>query len=155
MADENSGEGGAPSQSQIAGGFLDGQAEAVTDLGEKMLKGAPRGARFVMKKIPGAPALVFDAVDLATAPDKLRSLAGIAGGALGGAAGGALGTAAGGINAPIGAAVGSAWGQKLGQDFYDQHADEIHRGLDATKQWVRDREADLANRSPHPAGWKY
>ena len=38
-----------------------------------MLRGAPAATRFVLKKIPGAPGLVVDAVEFAHAKDKGRA----------------------------------------------------------------------------------
>jgi hypothetical protein len=156
MADEDgSASPYAPGASQVAGGLLDGQAKAVERVGEGMLKSAKPSARFLLKRIPGAPALVFDLADVAMSPNKTRAWFGLAGGLAGGAAGGALGAAAGGVNAPIGAAVGSAFGQGVGERIYDDHAaridrivsdprGEIDNDLDATKQWMNDRWRHIA-----------
>lgn len=121
---------------QVAGGFLDGQGEAIKQAGEGMLKAARPATRFILKRIPGLPALVFDAGEIATAKNKTRAAFGAVGGLVGGVAGGALGTAAGGVNAPIGAALGSTFGENVGEQIYDEHAKDID-------QWMRDRWRDL------------
>ena len=98
---------------QIAGGLLDGQEEAVKAAGEGMLRQAKPMTRFILKRISGQPALVFNAAEVASAPNKTRAAFGVLGGLVGGAAGGALGTAARGVNAPIGAALGSTFGENV------------------------------------------
>jgi phage tail tape-measure protein len=139
---------GSPTKSQVAGGILDGQGEAVNQAGEGMLKMARPGTRFILKRVPGAPALVFDAADFAASPNKTRTAFGIAGGFVGAAAGGALGTAAGGVNAPIGAAAGSTFGQGIGEQIYDEHQAAIDHDVDATKRWMADRWRQLT--APQP-----
>lgn len=134
---------GWPSQGAMAGGFLDGQAEAVKKLGERLIERAPGVTRFVLKRIPEGPGYVYDAVSAASEPDRLRAGFGVAGSILGGLGGGALGTAAGGVNAPIGAAVGSAFGDEIGKEYYDQHRDQIRQGLGDIKSWMKARTAGL------------
>lgn len=58
---------------QMVGGLLDGQAEAVKQADEGMLRQAKPMTRFVLKKIPGAPAMVFDAAEVMSAPNKTRA----------------------------------------------------------------------------------
>lgn len=127
-----------------AEGLLKGHDRALDDIAKTMLKTAPERVRFVLKRIPGAPGLVYDVASLATSKDKARTLFGMAGGALGATAGGALGAAAGAVGAPIGAAVGGAAGDEIATEFYDDHKDAIHRRIAATKRWITDREAYLA-----------
>ena len=124
--------------SQIGGGMLEGVHKIVDAAGEHILKDAKSVTRFVLKRIPGAPAFVYDVTQLATAPNKTRTAFGLAGGFVGGAAGGALGTAAGGVNAPIGAALGSTFGENVGEQIYDDHRKAIDRFVDPKVQALRD-----------------
>ncbi|HZZ70436.1 MAG TPA: hypothetical protein VFE18_19880 [Phenylobacterium sp.] len=122
MDDDDEANSVLPTKPQAVSGGLDGIAEAINTAGEPMLEAASPVTRFILKRIPGAPALVFDAADWAKAPNKTRATVGLVGGLVGGAAGGAMGAAAGGVNAPIGAALGSAYGEKLGDQLYDEHS---------------------------------
>ena len=142
--------------SQVGGGMLDGAKEIMEQAGEHMLKDAKPVTRFVLKKIPGAPAAVYDVAQFATAPNKTRAAFGLAGGVLGGAAGGALGTAAGGVNAPIGAALGSTFGENVGEQIYDENAKAIdgfvdpkvralREGLGSMTDWLKTRQQLLAH----------
>jgi hypothetical protein len=60
----------------------------------------------------------------------------------GSALGGALGFAVGG---PVGSVAGSGVGDALATEGYD-HRDDIVRALEATKQWIAQRNADLFGR---------
>jgi hypothetical protein len=124
---------------QLAGAGLQGQAEAVGHFSDRMLKYAKPMTRFLLKRIPEAPALVFDVSQAVTPPNKIRGAFGLAGVVLGGTAGGAFGTLAGGVNAPIGAAMGATFGENIGEQIYDEHAQDIDHAVGATKQWMRDR----------------
>ena len=134
--DDGEASGDVLTGAQVSGGLLAGHEEALTRVGDQMLRRARPMTRFLVKRIPGAPALVFNATELANAPNRTRSAFGLVGGALGGAAGGALGAAAGGVNAPIGAALGSTFGENVGEQIYDEHAKDIDR-------WMRDRWREL------------
>jgi hypothetical protein len=137
---------GQPSAGAIAGGYLDGQAEVIRQIGEPMIKRAPSVARFVLKRIPDGPGYVYDIASAAAEKDKLRGAFGVAGSLLGGAGGGALGAAAGGVNAPIGAAIGSAFGDQIGKDIYDENRDQIRRGVGDMKSWMNRRWNELQGR---------
>jgi len=106
-----------------------------------MLKDAPRTARYVLRKIPGAPGFIYDAATLATSKDRLRTGLGIAGGAAGAAAGGAIG-------GPVGAALGSAAGEAGTEWVYD-HRDELARKAADTAQWMKARTAQVAGGFAH------
>src|SRR5689334_4280086 len=127
----------------VTGGLLKGHDRAMEDVAEAMLKAAPGRVRFVLKRLPGAPGLVYDAASLAASKDKARTPVGMVGGTVGAMAGGALGAAAGGVGAPIGAAVGGGAGDEIATEFYDDHKDAIQRQIAATKRWIADREAYL------------
>ncbi|MET0274390.1 MAG: hypothetical protein ABW360_15490 [Phenylobacterium sp.] len=116
-----------PSGAQLAGGFLDGHAEALKKVGDTMLRDAPKMGRIVAKRIPGLPGLVFDAASYATAKDKNRAKAELAGQVIGGAIGGLAG--------PLGAAAGSVIGEKGGELLYD-HRDDI-------AAWMKARQAQV------------
>lgn len=109
---------------KIAGGVLAGQAAFVDQAGERMLRTAPRLGRIVAKGIPGAPGLVFDLANYATAKDKGRARAEL----IGQVAGGALGSWGG----PVGVAVGSTAGAFAGEYLYD-HKDDIQGWMD--RRW--------------------
>jgi hypothetical protein len=120
----------APDRAQVAGGLLEGQAKAVEEAAGGMLKAARPTTRFILKRIPGAPALVYDIAEIARAPNKTRAVFGAVGGTLGGLGGAALGTAAGGVNAPIGAAIGATAGEGIGEQIYDEHRAAIDGFVD-------------------------
>lgn len=128
--------------------------EVIDDAAEGMLRSAPKATRFVLKRVPGAPGLLVDVVELTQAKGlnaKFRKGASMVGAGLGGAAGGALGAATGPgavVAAPIGAAVGSVAGQHIAEDLFDDYAGDVEgklrRGAGSMKQWLKGREADLA-----------
>lgn len=129
---------------------FDVQREVVSGVGKKMAAGKG-AARFVVRRIPGAPGLVLDAAEVATAKDPLREFVGVLGGGAGGLAGGALGTATGPaapITVPIGAVAGSMAGEEFAEAMYDRHAEGVKRalreGLGSADQWIKARNADLA-----------
>jgi hypothetical protein len=154
---------------KVAKGSLEWAEKTMHEAGKEMLRDASRGTRIVAKRIPGAPGLVYDGVQVFTAKpeDKMRKIFGVAGGWIGGAAGGGLGALTGPaapVAAPVGAAVGSAFGEDIGTDIYDRNkqaidgavrgaGDAIHDDLDAgrqkledTRRWVEQRNADLRRR---------
>ncbi len=127
----------------VGDGILAGTGRVIDDAAKTMLKDAPKVGRFVLKKIPGAPGLVLDAVELVQAKDKGRKIASMAGGILGGAAGGALGAATGPgavVAAPLGAAVGSVAGQHIAEDVYDDNVGKIA----AASAWIKARNDAIA-----------
>lgn len=134
MADR-AGQSWAPSGMQMGGGMVKGVETLVSDTGDLMLHGAPKWGRIVARGIPGAPGLVLDAAQFATARNKARAGSEIAGGMLGGFIGSGLG--------PLGAAAGAVAGQKAGEWAYDHH-DEIREKMAATAAWVKAREAQIA-----------
>ena len=139
-------------QGLVKDGILEGPAEMMKEAGGPMLKAAKPGARFVLKRIPGAPAMVYDLAEFATSPNKTRAGFALAGGVLGSMAGGGLGTLAGGVNAPIGAVVGSAMGEHVGEQIYDENRQAIDGFVDpkvaATKHAI-----DAATHSLQ-GGWR-
>jgi len=146
---EKDGTPGAPSKGAIAGGLLDGTAEAIKRVGEPMIKSAPGAARFVLKRIPEGPGYVYDIASAAGEPDKLRGAFGVAGSVLGTVGGAALGGAAGGVNAPIGAALGSAFGDEIGKEIYDQNRDQIRGAANRIEDGIRRGLGDIGNRMNH------
>jgi len=133
--------GGGVSQSvgeTAAGAALDTHKQLTKQAEKQMLEGAPRVTRFVLKRIPDGPGFVYDATRFATSPDKLRTGLGIAGSIGGGALGFALG-------GPVGSGIGSGVGDGLATEAYD-HREDIARGLEAAKQWMAERNAEVAGR---------
>jgi len=116
--------------------------EGLVDEGWKIMeKNLPKGRiRFVLKTIPKAPGYGYDAVQVVTAKDKGRALAGVAGGF----AGGFLGSA-GGLLGKIG---GHMAGEAGAEWLYDHH-DELARKAAETARWIKDRTAHVANRAAH------
>jgi phage tail tape-measure protein len=130
----------SPPAEPLAGAMLAGHDKALGMAADRMLKAAPKTTRYVLKRVPGLPGLVYDAATLATANDKRRELVGMAGGALGAVAGGALGAATGPaapVAAPLGAAAGSAAGEQLAEALYDNRLN--------IKAWMAIRAATLGH----------
>jgi hypothetical protein len=138
------------SPAEAAGKTMLKGAEALMDAGaERMLHETPKVAKYLLKRIPGGPGLVLDAVEFAQAKDKGRKLAGMAGGALGGLGGAAMGGATGPgavVGVPLGAIVGSTAGEHIGEEIYDDHADDVRRSLEKTKDWIKSRNEGIARR---------
>ena len=175
MAGERRGEQTSTGE-KVANGLLAGHEKAMEMVGDHMLRAAPKMTRFVVKKIPGAPGLVYDFAQIAAAKpeDKVRQTFGAVGGFLGSAGGGGLGMLTGPaapVAAPVGAAVGGAIGEDIGTDIYDRNKAVIdrgvatiaapiqragsataedyhdaHRKLEDTRRWIEDRNADLRRR---------
>jgi len=137
MAEDAAHEGYAPAAGT---GALKGAESLLQDAGKAMLKDAPRRTRYVLRRIPGAPGLIYDIANFATAKDKLRAGVGIAGGVVGGFAGEAAG--------PVGAAVGSAAGEAGAEWLYDHH-DELARKVADTAQWMKERGLHVAGQAAH------
>jgi hypothetical protein len=139
MPDERQG-GGAPQEvgQAAAGAVIDTNRKIMKHAADEMLQSAPKLTRFVLRHVPDGPGFLYDTLQLATSPDKIRTGVGMAGSALGGA----LGFAVGG---PVGSVAGSGVGDALATEGYD-HRDDIVRALEATKQWIAQRNADLFGR---------
>jgi len=132
---------------ELAAGMMLGTHGQLMDAAaKKLLQDAPKAARFVLKKIPGAPGFVYNAAQLFTSDQPLRTAAGIGGGIAGGAAGGALGAAAGGVNAPIGAVLGGAAGEHVATSAYDDYYAQHRAQLDDMNRWIVARRKELLGR---------
>jgi len=129
-----------------AGMTLETHKQLMDAAADRMLQGAPKVTRYVLKKIPGLPGFIYDATQLLTSDQPLRTGAGMAGGFAGGAAGGALGAAAGGVNAPVGAVLGGAAGEDIATDAYDDYYAQHRAQLDAANRWIVQRRKDLLGR---------
>lgn len=111
------------------------------EAGKTLLREAPKTTRLVLKTVPGVPGHINSGVELFTAKDKGRAIAGLAGGTAGAALGGWLG--------PAGAVAGSALGSRAGELLYNDRDDiaawmaarraELARSLDAADDAVRAR----------------
>jgi hypothetical protein len=121
-----------PTKEQVVGGVLAGHDKAMEDLGKHMLRDVGPIERFVGSRVvTGAPGVVLDLALLASAKDKRRAGAELAGQLAGGALGGA-------VAGPVGAAVGSVAGEKGAELLYD------HKGDIA--DWMKARNAHIARR---------
>lgn len=132
-----------PPGKMITDGARAANEEVISRAGDAMLKDLSRLKRIALKRVPGLPGLVIDAVEYHKADDKGRKLAGMAGSLLGGLGGGALGAATGPaapVAAPLGAAVGSVAGEHIAEEFYDDNK----AAMAATKAWIARRNADAA-----------
>jgi hypothetical protein len=146
---------------KVAAGLLAGHDKALDMVSDRMLHAAPKATRFVAKRIPGAPGLVYDVVQIAAAKpeDRMRQTFGAIGGALGSAGGGGLGMLTGPaapVAAPLGAAVGGALGEDIGTDIYDRNKAVIDDGVDAarrrledTARWMKARTAQVRDGLMH------
>lgn len=123
-----------------AGGMIKGVEETLGRASKEMLREAPKRARFVLKRAPGAPGLVYDVATLVTAKDKMRKVVGIAGSAAGGALGAGAGLLTGpgpAVASPLGAAAGSALGESAAEALYDNRL--------AIADWMKVRAATLTD----------
>ena len=124
---------------RIAGGLLELHERAWNEIDKKLVKTGPKVARTIIREAPGVPGLVYDAANLYRAKDKKRAVVSLVGGTIGGALG-----AAGG---PLGSAALSMGGEWAAEQLYDHH-DELYeagrRKLEETKQWMKNRERELA-----------
>lgn len=132
MSDHRAKDRWTPSGIQVGSGMLEGYKRVVDDASKAMLRDAPKAARLVAKRIPGAPGLVLDAVQMSTSEDGLKT-------GLELAAGATLGLAGGVVGGPFGAAVGAAAGEKAAELIYD-HRDDI-------RAWMKDRRDAVARRT--------
>lgn len=114
--------------------------------------------RYVARSAAKGPGVVYEVAKFASAEDKWRAAAGLAGGIIGGAGGGALGAATGPgavVAVPVFRAAGAAAGEEIAERLYDAHADEararvrnidhnLRRGAGIAKQWMAARGAQMA-----------
>jgi hypothetical protein len=136
MSNEQQGRGAAPEVGEVAAGaVLDSNAEIMKHAAERMLGQTSKVTRFVLRRIPDGPGFVYDATQLATSPDKVRTGVGLAGSIGGGVVGGAIG-------GPVGSVIGSGLGDTMATEAYD-HRDDLARALAATRRWMLDRQAQL------------
>jgi len=142
MPDDSSQEAGE----LAAGATLRTHEKLMDYAAEKLLHGAPKMTRFVLKKIPDGPGKLFDVTQVLTSDQPLRALAGIGGGWAGAEGGAALGAAAGGVNAPIGFVLGGAAGEHVANQAYDDYYAQHRAQLDAANRWMVQRRKDLLGR---------
>ena len=135
----------APGAKMVADGIMEAYDRATGVIDDL----APKRIRPVIKGIRKAPGGVLDAVEILTAKDKTRAIVGLLGGAGGATGGAAMGAATGPaapFAVPVAAGVGQVAGQHIAEELYDDHAEDIRRGLAATKAWIDERNAELGGK---------
>ena len=110
---------------KAAGVGLDIYSETMGALARK----APSLVKFATKRAAGAPGLLLDAYDLATAKDKWREGIGLGAGAAGSLVGGAIGSVAGPVGTVAGSVIGGELAEMGAHQIYD-HRDDIARYAD-------------------------
>ncbi len=135
-----------PGGKLAADGVMAGYDKA-TEVVDRLMAGVPRPARIVIKTIRKAPGGALKGAEIALAKDGTRAVVGAVGGVAGGYAGGLMGAATGPaapVAIPVGAAVGNVAGQHIAEEVYDDHIEDVRRGIAATKAWIHARRDQLA-----------